>query len=121
VAILLWRGAGHWPGKDARRSIIFGILGEWDVDVFEESLGGDATDAVGILNQVVARTAGLFAAQRIDKDERFGELTSAHQEASAVDGPLTFKILTFKIHNAFFHPGWGLLELARTRWIFVSK
>jgi hypothetical protein len=31
-----------------------------------------------------------------------GELTSAHQETGAIDGPVAFKI-----HGAFFHPSAG--------------
>ena len=31
-------------------------------------------------------------AERIGEDERFGELTSAHQKTSAVDGPWVFGI-----------------------------
>jgi len=34
----------------------------------------------------------LFAAETVGKDEWFGELTSAHQKTSAIDGPLAFKI-----------------------------
>ena len=72
---------------------------ERHVDVFEENLPGDTSYAVRGLDDVIAGAAGLFAAESIGKDERFGELTSAHQEAGAVDGPLTFEI-----HKHFFHP-----------------
>jgi hypothetical protein len=41
----------------------------------------------------------LFAAESVGKDERFGELTSVHQEAGAVDGPLVFEI-----HKYFLSP-----------------
>ncbi len=72
---------------------------ERHVDVFEENLPGDPSYAVSGLDEVIAGAAGLFAAESIGKDERFGELTSAHQEAGAVDGPLVFKI-----HKYFLSP-----------------
>jgi hypothetical protein len=65
-------------------------------------LPGDPSYAVRGLDEVIAGAAGLFAAESIGKDERFGELTSAHQEAGAVDSPLTFEI-----HKHFFHPSAG--------------
>jgi hypothetical protein len=119
------RGSGHGPGEDGGRSIglksglnsglnsrlTFSRRGkelrlcERDVDVFEEGLGGDPAYAVRGLDEVVAGLAGLFAAESVGKDERFGELTSAHQKTGAVDGPLAFDI-----HSAFFHP---------TRFVFL--
>ena len=111
---IFWRGAGYGPGEDARRSIAWDAgLNSWDwgtklggcerhVDVFEENLPGDPSYAVRGLDEVIAGAAGLFAAESIGKDERFGELTSAHQEAGAVDSPLTFEI-----HKHFFHPSAG--------------
>ena len=77
-------------------------LCERHVDVFEEGFGGYRGYAAGRLHEIVAGAAGLFAAESIGKDERFGELTSAHQEAGAVDSPLTFEI-----HKHFFHPSAG--------------
>ena len=67
-------------------------LSHGHVDVFEYSLGGDSSYAVGGLDEVIAGTAGLFAAETVGKDEWFGELTSAHQKTGAIDGPLAFKI-----------------------------
>ena len=123
------RGSGHGPGEDGGRSIglksglnsglhsglnsrlTFSRRGkelrlcERDVDVFEEGLGGDPAYAVRGLDEVVAGPAGLFAAESVGKDERFGELTSAHQKTGAVDDPLAFDI-----HSAFFHP---------TRYVFL--
>ncbi len=75
---------------------------ERHVNVFEEGLGGDALDASGGLDEVVAGAAGLFAAESVGKDHWFGELTGAHQKTGAVDGPLTFQI-----HKYFFHPSAG--------------
>jgi len=69
------------------------------VDVFEESLRGDAPYAVGELDEIVAGASGLLAAESIGENQRFGELTSAHQETGVVDDPLACKI-----HGAFFPP-----------------
>ena len=76
------------------------------VDVFEESLRGDAPYAVGELDEVIAGASGLFTAESVGKDEGFGELTSAHQETGVVDDPLACKI-----HGAFFHPAAGQVRL----------
>ena len=75
------------------------LFGQGHVDVFEKSLGGDALYAFGGFDEVVAGATGLFAAENIRKDERFGELTSAHEETGAIDGPLRFEI-----HECFFRP-----------------
>src|SRR5882762_4604074 len=72
---------------------------ERHVDVFEEGLSGDPFYSGRGLDEVIAGLAGLFAAESVGKNERFGKLTSAHQKTGAIDGPLAFKI-----HNAFFHP-----------------
>jgi len=93
------RSAGHGLGEDARRSI---ILCQGHVDVFKEYSVRDPSHAVGRLDEVVAGAAGLFAAERVGKDERFRKLTSAHQKSGAVNGPLAFKI-----HKCFFHPSAG--------------
>jgi len=107
---IFWRGAGHGPGEGGGRSIGLDsrlnscpreaeLRGcERHVNVFEEGLGDDPSHAVRGLDEVVAGPAGLFAAERVGKDERFGELTSAHQKTGAIDGPWVFKI-----HGAFFH------------------
>jgi hypothetical protein len=90
-----------WPGEDAGRSfmitrsiiiviLILQILGQGYIDVFEDGLSGDPSDAVGGLDQVVAGTAGLFAAESVGEDHRLSELTGAHQETCAVYGPLIF-------------------------------
>jgi len=72
---------------------------ERHVDVFEQGLSGDPSYSGRGLDEVIAGLAGLFAAESVGKNERFGKLTSAHQKTGAVDGPLAFDI-----HNAFFHP-----------------
>ena len=72
---------------------------ERHVDVFEEGLSGDPFYSGRGLDEVIAGLAGLFAAESVGKNERFGKLTSAHQKTGAVDGPLAFKI-----HNAFLSP-----------------
>jgi hypothetical protein len=76
---------------------------EGNVDVFEDGLSRDAFYAVRGLDEVVAGTAGLFAAESVGENEWLGELTSTHQETGAIDGPVAFKI-----HGAFFHPSAGL-------------
>jgi hypothetical protein len=48
------------------------------VDVFKDGLGGDASYAVRGLDHIVSGTTGLFSAESVGKDERLGELTSAH-------------------------------------------
>jgi hypothetical protein len=78
---------------------------ERHVDVFEESLSGNPSYTGRGLDEVIAGLAGLFAAESVGKNERFGKLTSAHQKTGAVDGPLAFHI-----HSAFFHP---------TRFVFL--
>jgi hypothetical protein len=110
---ILWRGSGYGPGEDARRSI---VLCQRDVDIFEDGLGGDTSHSFGGLYQVVAGTAGLFAAERVGEDEWFCELTSAHQETGAIDGPLAFKI-----HKYFFHPLAGPMLVAAFRFRILSE
>jgi hypothetical protein len=62
------------------------------IDVFEEGFGNYRFYAAGGLDEIVAGTAGLFATESVDKNERFGELKSSHQETGAVNGPLAFQI-----------------------------
>ena len=109
------RGTGYGSGESARRSIAWDAsLNSWGwgaklggcerhVDVFEKNLAGDPSHAVRGLDEVIAGAAGLFAAESVGKDERFSELTSAHQETGAVDSPLAFEI-----HKCFLSPlGWA--------------
>ena len=63
-----------------------------NVDVFKKGLAGDAENAVGKFDQVITGPAGMFAAERVGEQERFGELTGADQEAGAVDVPGTLCI-----------------------------
>ncbi len=87
-----WRGSGCGCGDKAGRTIGWILLlDEGHVNVFKDGLGGNAGYAVGGLDDVVAGAAGLFAAESIDKNEWFGELTGAHKETGAVDGPLAFE------------------------------
>jgi hypothetical protein len=126
---IFWRGAGHGPSMDGGRCIGMNLgvnsglnsglksglkFGKWgmklrgrerQVDVFEEGLSGDPSYSGRGLDEVIAGLAGLFAAESVGKNERFGKLTSAHQKTGAIDGPLAFHI-----HNAFFHP---------TRFVFL--
>jgi len=65
------------------------------VDVFKKGLAGDAENATGHFDEVVARFAGVFAAQRVGKRERFGQLTGAHEKAGAIDVPRIFFVHDF--------------------------
>jgi len=79
--------ADDGPCQHALRSI---VAGERHVDIFEKGTGGDSFHAIGGLDEIIAGSAGLFAAEGVGECEGFGELTSAHQESGAVDGPLIF-------------------------------
>ena len=81
---IFWRGAGHGADENGRGSTNTARR-QRHVDVFEDGLGGDSSYAVGGFDEVVSGTAGLFAAESVGKDERFGELTSSHQETGTVD------------------------------------
>ncbi len=84
----MFRGSsGYGPNEDVRR---FMEVRERHVNVFEDGSGGDAFYAVGGLDEVVAGATGLFATERVGKNERLGELTSTHQETGTVYGPLAF-------------------------------
>jgi hypothetical protein len=82
-----WEGCG---GK-ARRSTGAKRF-EGHVDVFENGLGGDASHAIGGLDEVVAALAGMFPAKRVGEDQGLGKLTGTHQEAGAVDGVWALEI-----------------------------
>ena len=73
------------------------VRGEGHVDIFKKSFGGDAADAVGSFDEVVAGAAGMFAAERVREEQGFGELTSAHQEAGAINVPRAFSSHHFSI------------------------
>jgi hypothetical protein len=74
------RGGGGGPG-------VVGV-GHRDVDVFEDLAWGDALEAVGGFDEVVAFLAAMLAAERVGEDKRFLELTGFDQKTSAVDGPI---------------------------------
>jgi len=89
-------GAGHALIEDAQCALDGGpsclsVLRvrwcEWNVNVFEDGARSDAAKTQRRFDQVVARQAGVFAAQSVSEKERFGELTSVHEETRAVDGP----------------------------------
>jgi hypothetical protein len=65
---------------------------DWDVDIFKDSAWSDAAKTQGRLDEIIAGHAGMFAAQWVSKEERFGQLTGAHQETRAVYGPWAFYI-----------------------------
>jgi hypothetical protein len=81
--------AGWGPDEDTRRSK---RLCKRHIDVFEEGFGNYRYYAAGGLDEIVAGAAGLFATESVGKNERFGKLTSTHQETGAVNGPLAFQI-----------------------------
>lgn len=101
--------------------------GERHVDVFEEELGGDPSHAVRGLDEVIAGAAGLFATKSVGKDERFGKLTSVHQEAGAVNGPLIFEIHKFFLSHLgragvrFWLSGFRFRPSTGTRRMVVSN
>jgi hypothetical protein len=72
-------------------------VAEGHVDIFEKDLCGNAANAVGKFDQIVADLAGMFAAERVAEAERFGELTGADEKTSAVNIPGTFCI-----HHLFY-------------------
>jgi hypothetical protein len=99
--------AGHGLIEGAQCSIKRGSSGlsvlrlrwcEGYVDIFEDGARSDAAKTGRRLDKIVAREAGVLAAERVGEQERFSELTGVHEEASAVDGP-------FNIHK-FLIP-WG--------------
>jgi len=47
------------------------------------------TDSAGGLDEVVARLAGMIAAECVGESQRCSKLTSAHQKAGAIDSPMT--------------------------------
>jgi len=67
---------------------------ERHIDVFEDGAWSDAAKPWRRFHQVIARKAGVLTAESVDEEQRFGELTSAHQETRAVDGPRIFKLHT---------------------------
>jgi hypothetical protein len=65
---------------------------ERDINVFKEVARSDAAQSVGRLDQVVHGLSGVFAAESVGEDERLSELTSVHEETSAVGGPRSFNV-----------------------------
>ena len=57
------------------------------INVFEKLAGMNPAHTFAGLDEVVAGVAGLFAAEGVGKDERFGKLTGVHEETRAVNGP----------------------------------
>jgi hypothetical protein len=115
---------GFW-GRSSGDGATWGgvsILRQGDINIFEDSSGSNAFYALGGFYEVITGEAGLFTAQSVGENQGLGELTSAHYETGAVDGPLFGQIrfgqirfgeirfstiLVGKIHSAFFHPGRG--------------
>ena len=96
--------AGHGLIEDAQCSLEGGSSGlsvlrlrrcEGYVDIFEDGAWSDAAKTGRRLDKVIAREAGVFAAESVGEQERFGKLTGVHEETRAVDGPCTFNIHKF--------------------------
>ena len=106
-------GASHGLIEDAECSLDGGLSclsglrlrrREGHVDVFEDSARSDAAKTQRRFDEVVTREAGVFAAESVGEKQRFGELTSMHEEARAVDGPWSFNI-----HNSLpLGGGWRI-------------
>ena len=58
-----------------------------NVNVFKNQPRRDATRTVGGLDQIIAGLAAMFPAERVDKEERLGELSSFDQKTRAIDFP----------------------------------
>ena len=77
-------GGAFWCFADGGRC----LLGhERHVDIFKESAAGNAANAVGSFDDIVAGTTGVFAAEGVGEDERLGELTGADEKARAINVP----------------------------------
>jgi hypothetical protein len=86
---IFWRCSGYGSAEDGGCFVgLIRLAGERYVNVFKDGLGGDAAYAVRGLDQVIAGTAGLFAAEGVGEDEWFGELAGAYEKTGAVYGPL---------------------------------
>lgn len=73
-------GADRRPPFDGRRPY-------QDIDILEDLARGDATAAVGGLDQVVTRLATVFATERVEEREGLGELFCLDQEPGAINVP----------------------------------
>ena len=58
-----------------------------DVDVLEDLLGCNATGAVGGLDEIIADVALVFATERVDEEQGFGQLPSPDQKTGAINLP----------------------------------
>lgn len=85
----LWLlAAGFHAG--VRNQVWVGCVGRIhaDVNVFEDVARGDAENAVGRLDQIVAPAAGVLAAQRIGEGEAARELFCVDEKSGAIGFPL---------------------------------
>jgi len=78
-------------GKGRLRGFFFrvrlGIRLEWDIDILEDLARGDAENAVGGFDEVVALAAGVLTAEGVGEGEAGGELLGLDQKASAIGCP----------------------------------
>jgi len=93
------RGARNVGGRgpllhNNRRQRQF-LGGEQHVDIFEKSTTGDATNAIGGFQEIIAGLSAVFPTEGIGEDERLGELTRTHEKTSAIKIPVTFYMHDF--------------------------
>src|SRR4029077_7357146 len=86
-AVELWfADCGFFDRRFYDRGFARGLAtqGHGDVDVFEDAARGDADDAVGGFDEVVAFASAVLAAELVGETERGTELLGLDQEACAV-------------------------------------
>ncbi|MCU1304214.1 MAG: hypothetical protein JWQ87_4498 [Candidatus Sulfotelmatobacter sp.] len=82
------------------------------INILENFLGSDSTNAVGRFDQVVALAAGLLTAESVGEGEAGGELPGFDQEASAIRDPW----------SCCFHArGPFLLLMSESWWLQVEQ
>jgi hypothetical protein len=89
-AVQLWfADCGFFDRRFFDRGFAGGLAtqGHGDVDVFEDAARGDADDAVGGFDEVVAFASAVLAAELVGETESGTELLGLDQEACAVGLP----------------------------------
>ena len=75
----------YFGSQAGRPSIVCQTHGH--INVFKNQPRGDAARTVGGFEQIIAGLAAMFPAERVDKEERLGELSSFDQKTRAIDFP----------------------------------
>ena len=72
------------------------MIGEQgDIDILEDLTWGDAQNAVGRFDEVVALAAGVLTAENVGEGEAGGELLGFDEKAGAIGDPWRcFHVLT---------------------------